>query len=61
MNHSTTAKETEKDFVEIPEDAYKQNSVYRPWTDNGPKESTAKYRNHQHQTGQEKAARTATA
>lgn len=61
MNYSTTAKETEKEFVEIPEDAYKQNSVYRPWTDNGSKEPRTKYLNQQNDTGQEKAARTATA
>jgi hypothetical protein len=61
MNYSNTAKETEKEFVEISEDAYKQNSVYRPWTDNAPKEQAAKYRGHQHQRGHERAAGNATA
>ena len=38
MNSSNTARETEKEFVEISEDAYKQNSVYRPWTEIKAKE-----------------------
>ena len=61
MNYSNRAKETEKGLVEISEDAYKQNSVYRPWTDNAPKESAAKYRGHQNKQDLERAARTATA
>lgn len=61
MNYSNTAKETDKEFVEISEDAYKQNSVYRPWTDNAPKEPAAKYRDQQNHRDHERAARTATA
>jgi hypothetical protein len=61
MNNSNTANETEKELVEISEDAYKQNSVYRPWTDNAPKESAAKYRGHQGKHEPERAGRTATA
>ena len=61
MNYSNTAKETEKEFVEISEDAYKQNSVYRPWTDNAPKEPAANYRDQHNHRDQGRAARTATA
>jgi hypothetical protein len=61
MNYSNAATETEKEFVEISEDAYKQNSVYRPWTDNAPKEQAAKYRGRQNNQDPERVARTATA
>ena len=61
MNYSNAATETEKEFVEISEDAYKQNSVYRPWTDNAPKEQAAKYAEHRNQRGHEREAGDATA
>ena len=61
MNNRNTITETEKEFVEIPEDAYKQNSVYRPWTDNGQKEPAANHREHQNRRDHERAARSVTA
>ena len=62
MNNGSTVMETEKEFVEISEDAYKQNSVYRPWTDNvAKKESATKHREHKGQPGHEQPARTASA
>jgi len=61
MDNSNTVNETEKELVEISEDAYKQNSVYRPWTDKAPKESAAKYRGNQSKHELERAGRTATA
>ncbi len=61
MKYTNTATETDKELVEISEDAYKQNSVYRPWTDNAAKEPAAKYRDQPHHRDHERAARTATA
>ena len=47
MNKSNAVMENEKEFVEISEDAYKQNSVYRPWTENKAEEPTANLHKHQ--------------